>query len=191
MRRFFVIVLILYACISCSKNNSELPPGVIPSEINGVITEIDVTPINITTPDKGTFLISMNNTIYKVVFNAVVQAQSNAVISFATDTILNNESKEFANLGKDAIAYNPVKENEVVINFNDGRKVSGQFTLYTSFGGIFGEQLISQWRDSIDHTKPNQKAKDDIRNFIKRYGDIDGPGPDNTPVYLSAQVSKS
>jgi hypothetical protein len=132
----------------------------------------------------------MNNTFYKVDFNAVEQSQSNAELLFASDTLLINESREFANFGKDAIAYNPLRENEITIFFDDGRKISGLFNSFTTFHGVFGEVLISQWRDSNDPAKPNQKAKDDITGFIKRYSDKDGPGPGITPIYLFIKVSK-
>ncbi|MEJ7679667.1 MAG: hypothetical protein WKG06_17765 [Segetibacter sp.] len=191
MGRLLVLLLLLNALISCSKKEEGLlPPVVIPDIINGTINEIDVTPLNITTPDKGSLLISANNTIYKVEFNATDQSQYNAILFFESDTILTNDSREFANLGKDAIAYNPVAKNEITINFKDGRKISGMFDPGTSFGGVFGEQLISQWRDPSDPAKPNQKAKDDIINFIHLYADKDGPGSDITPIYLSVTVSK-
>lgn len=191
MYRLLVVLLLLNALISCSKKEEvPNPPLVIPDIINGIITEFNVTSLNITTPDKGSLLISMNNTIYKVEFNATDQPQSNAILFFKSDTILIDESREFANFGKDAIAYTPVGQNEIMINFKDGRKISGMFDLITSFGGVFGEQLISQWRDPGDPAKPNQKAKDDIRNFVQRYSDKDGPGPDITPVYLSVTVAK-
>ncbi len=191
MPRLLVLLLLLTALISCSKKEEEqTPPVVIPDVINGTITEVNVTPLDITTPDKGSLLVSANNTIYKVEFNATDQLQSNATLNFESDTILTNDSREFANLGKDAIAYNPVAENEITIYFKDGRKISGGFNFNTSFGGVFGEQLISQWRDPGDPAKPNQKAKDDIRTFVQRYTDKDGSGPDITPVYLSVTVSK-
>ena len=191
MRRLIVLLLLINALISCSKKEEELnPPVVIPDVINGSINEINVTPLDITTPDKGSLSISMNNTIYKVDFNATDQAQSNATLFFESDTILTEESREFANFGKDAIAYRPVGANKITINFKDGRKISGLFDPITSFGGVFGEQLISQWRTSNDPAKPNQKAKDDIRNFVQRYSDKDGPSSGNTPVFLSVTVSK-
>jgi hypothetical protein len=158
--------------------------------INGVITEFNVTPIDINTPDKGTFLISANNTVYKVTFNAMAESESNAVLTFDSDTILTDESREFANLGKDAIAYNPVADNEILVLFNDGRKIDGVFNSYTSFGGVFGAATISQWRDPGDPSKPTQKAKDDIMNLVRRYSDQDGPGPQTHPQYLSVNVSK-
>lgn len=191
MCRLIVILSFVASMISCAKKeDGTIPPAVIPDIINGFVTEVNVTPLNITTPDKGSFLISVNNTIYKVEFDAADEAQSNATFRFVTDTILTAQSREFANLGKDVIAYNPVAANQIEIRFNDGRKVSGQFTSYTSFGGVFGEQLISQWRDPADPSKPTQKAKDDILNFIHRYSDKDGPGADITPTYLLVTVSK-
>src|SRR5687767_8247144 len=101
MSRLLLFLVILTASVSCSKNEKGLPPVVIPDMIDGVILEINVTPINITTPDKGSLLISMQNTIYKVDFNAVAQAQSNATLFFASDSILRDDSREFAPLGKD------------------------------------------------------------------------------------------
>lgn len=192
MRLLLVLLLVLNVLISCSKNEAgPTPPVVIPDIIYGVINEINVTPSDITTPDKGSLFISANNTIYKVEFNATDSSQSNATLFFASDTILTNDSREFANLGKDAVAYNPVADNEITISFKDGRKISGLFDLVTSFGGVFGEQLISQWREPNDPAKPNQKAKDDIRNFVRRYADKDGSGSGITPVYLSVTVTKS
>ena len=192
MRRFLILLLVLSAFISCSKKEDGTNPTVvIPDIIDGVITELDLTPINITTPDKGSFLISNNNNaVYKVDFNAVDQSQSNAVLIFASVTLLINESREFANLGKDVVGYNPLKENGITIFFNDGRKVSGSINASTTFTGVFGQTLISQWRDPNDPAKPNQKAKDDLISFIERYADKDGPGPGFTPTYLFIQVSK-
>lgn len=190
MLRIVVILLVLTSSFSCSDKDNDLPPVVIPDTINGVIMEINVTPINITTPDKGSLLISMNNTVYSVEFNAVNQSQSNATLFFASDTIIRDESREFSNLGKDAVAYNPVGPNEVTINMYDGKKVFGWFNPSTSFGGVFGEQLITQWRTPGDPSKPNQKAKDDIGKFVKLYADKDGTGPGVTPVYLFVQVTK-
>ena len=193
MRRLIILLLLFNALISCSKNEEEQlnpPVVVIPDIINGLINEFNVTPLDITTPDKGSLSISMNNTNYKVDFNATDEAKSNATLFFGSDTILTDESREFASFGKDAIAYRPVGENEITINFKDGRKISGIFHPIASFGGVFGEQLISEWRTSNDPAKPNQKAKDDIRSFVQRYSDKDGPGSGNTPVYLSVTVSK-
>ena len=189
MSRLLIFVLIITTTLSCSKNDKTLPPAVIPGMIDGVIVEINVTPINITTPDKGSLLISMNNTVYKVDFNAVPQAQSNATLFFASDTILTDDSREFANLGKDMIAYNPLSGNEVTIRFTDGRKIFGWFWLGTSFGGEFGENLISTWRTPGDPAKPNQKAKDDLSYFVKLYRDNNGPAPGITSVYLFVEVS--
>ena len=189
--RLSCFLLLLTVLASCSKKEgTTLPPVVIPDKIDGVVYEFNVTPVNITTPDKGVLLISMNNTLYRVEFRAAEQAASNAVLHFASDSILTNASREFANLGKDAVAYNPVADNEIDINFKDGRKIRGLFTHITNFGGTFGEQLIAQWRQPGDPARPNQKAKDDIRNFVQRYDDKDGPGPDMAPIYLSATVTK-
>jgi hypothetical protein len=191
MYRFFVLFLLLGAFISCSKKDGgSTTPVVIPDIIDGVITEFNLTPLDINTPDKGTFFISANNTIYKVDFNAAAQPASNARLIFESDTILTDQSREFANLGKDAIAYNPVADNLISIFFDDGRKVTGSFNVNTSFGGIFGEALISQWRDPSDPAKPTQKAKDDIINLVHRYSDKDGPGPETAPQYLFVKVSK-
>lgn len=192
MCRLLLFFLMFSIFISCSKNEGGSPPPVvIPDAIEGAITEFSVTPLDINTPDKGGFLISANNTIYKVEFNAVAQSSSNATILFASDTILTDESREFANFGKDAIAYSPVRENQILLLFNDGKKVNGSFNLNTSFGGVFGAALISQWRDSTDPAKPTQKAKNDLINLVQRYSDKDGPGPGTTPQYLFAKVSKS
>src|SRR4051794_20802799 len=178
MNRFLMLFLVLSTFISCSKDE-ERPPStpVIPDIINGVVTEFNVTPIDINTPDKGEFLIFMNGIFYKVDFNAVAESESNAYLLFDSDTILTDQSREFANLGKDAVAYNPVADNQILVQFNDGRKINGLFNASTSFGGVFGEALISQWRTPNDPAKPTQKAKDDIRNFVQRYSDKDGPGP--------------
>jgi hypothetical protein len=191
MYRFLVLFLVLSAVISCSKNEEvSSTPVVIPNVIDGAITEFNVTPLDINTPDKGTFFISANNTNYRVDFNAAAQAASNARLIFESDTILTDQSREFANLGKDAIAYNPVAENLISIFFDDGRKITGLFDFNTSFGGVFGEALISQWRDPSDPSKPTQKAKDDIINLVQRYSDKDGPGPETAPQYLFVKVSK-
>src|SRR5687767_441718 len=126
MNRWLVFFLVLGAFISCTKNeDGSSTPDIIPNVINGVITEFTVTPLDINTPDKGTFFISANNTNYKVDFDAVAKAESNAILMFESDTILIDESREFANLGQDAIAYHPVAENEISILFDDGRKVDG------------------------------------------------------------------
>jgi len=192
MYRLFVFFLLVSTFISCSKNeDGPLPPDVIPDIIEGVITEFNVTPVDINTPDKGTFFIAVNSTRYKVDFDAAAQSASNATLIFETDTILTDQSREFANLGPDAIAYYPVAENEITVSFHDGRRVKGLFDLNTSFGGVFGAALISQWRDPNDPTKPTQKAKDDIINLVQRYSDRDGPGPETAPQYLFVRVSKS
>src|SRR5688572_1553556 len=192
MYRFFIVFLLISAFfISCSKDDKGQPtPDPIPDVINGVITEIDLTPVDITTPGTGRFFISANNTRYQVEFSAVALAASNATLTFDTDTILTDQSREYANLGIDVISYNPVKENQIIMSFNDGRRVTGVFDFNTSFGGVFGETLISQWRDPSDPSKPNQKAKDDIINLVRRYGDKDGPGPEISPQFLFATVSR-
>jgi hypothetical protein len=191
MSRFVVFLLLLANLISCSKDDDKpLPPVVIPDIINGVVLELNVTPTNITTPQKGTVTVFATNTTYRVEFNAVQQAQSNATLSFESDTILTDASREFSNFGKDAIAYNPVAVNEMTIRFNDGKKVVAAFNAGTSVGGVFGEQLIAQWRSAGDPAKPNQKAKDDFKSFMKLYEDADGAGPATSPVYLFAEVVK-
>jgi len=190
MYRLLVSFSVLSVFISCSKDEP-VPsgPSAIPPTIDGFVTEFSLAPIDLTTPDKGGFYIFANNTRYEVTFNAVANnAAYNAVLVFATDTILYDLSREFTNLGNDAIAYNPVSPNIIKVMFTDGRKVTGYFDPNTSFGGIFGAAVISQWRDPSDPTKPTQKAKDDIINLIHRYGDKDGPGPETAPQYLFAEV---
>ena len=190
MYRFLALFLVVGTFISCSKDeDGPSTPVVIPDVINGVIAEFNLTPLDISTPDKGTFLISNVNTVYRVDFNVTTQAASNAFIIFTSDSILTDQSREFANLGKDAIAYNPVAENEISILFNDGRRVSGSFNLNTTFGRVFGSAVISQWRDPNDPAKPNQKAKDDIMGLVYRYRDKDGPGPETPRQYLFVTVS--
>lgn len=192
MYKFLVFFLALGTFTSCSKDEAgPSTPDVIPAIIDGEITEFTLTPSGITTPDKGEFFIAANNTRYKVNFDAIAGPASNAILVFESDTILNDQSREFANLGQDFIAYNPVAPNQVSILFNDGRRVTGLFTLYTSFGGVFGETIISQWRDPVDPTKPTQKAKDDLIHLAQRYADKDGPGPETAPQYLFVQVVKS
>jgi hypothetical protein len=183
-------VVFLISAVSCSNDDKALPPVVIPDNINGPITEITVTPINITTPDKGSLSISMNNTVYKVQFNAVAQAQSNGSLSFASDTIIRDDSRAFANLGPDAIAYNPVGPNQIIFHLDNGKKIMGYFDTNTSFGGTFGQALIATWRDPADPAKPTPKAKSDISKFVSLYADKDGSGPGLAPVYLSVQVTK-
>lgn len=193
MRRCIVFLLLLAVFVSCSKEEKggALPPSVIPNIISGTVYEINVTPLDITTPDKGFLTIFMNDVLYKVQFDATDSSQSNARLYFATDSILTSESREYANLGRDAIAYNPLAENDIEMIFKDGRKVLGHFSDgVTSFGGTFGEQVIAQWRDPTDPSKPTQKAKDDVRALVRRYADKDGTGPGSTPTYLSVTVSK-
>ena len=193
MCRFLTLSLLAGSILfSCSKDEQEQPaPDEIPKVINGVITEIELTPVNLTTPGLGTFFIAANNTRYRVEFNAVDYAASNAILIFDTDTILNDLSREYANLGSDAISYNPVRENQITLSFHDGRKVTGYFDFNTSFGGVFGQSVISEWRDPSDPSKPTQKAKDDIINLVHRYDDKDGPGPEIAPQYILATVSKT
>ena len=192
MFRLLQILLLVSVLVSCSNKDNGTPPVVIPDVIFGPISEIMVTPINITTPDKGTLLISMNNVNYKVEFDAVAQAQSNATLTFASDTIIRDDSRAFANLGADVVAYNPVGPNEIIIRFNNGsgKRITGSMNALSSFGGQFGQALISTWATPGDPAKPNQKAKDDISKFVKLYADSDGSGPGVAPVYLLVQVSK-
>jgi len=190
MYRFLVFFILLSIFTSCSKNDDNTPPPVvIPDNLNGVIIEFNLTPVDINTPGKGTFLISVNNTIYKVDFNAVDESESNAILLFSNDTILTDQSRELGNIGRDAVVYNPVRDNEILVEFNDGRKIDGVFNIYTSFGGVFGEALISQWREPNDPSKPTQKAKDDIINLVQRYSDKDGPGPETKPQPLFVTIS--
>ncbi len=190
MYRFLIYSFLLLSLISCSKNDVPVTPAPIPGIIDGIITEFSVTPKDITTPEKASFLISLNSTVYKVDIDAVAQSQSNAELLFASDTVLVNDSREIGNFGKDEVAYNPVKENTIFVIFNDGRKVTGTFQPFTVFRGVFGESLIAQWREPNDPSKPNQKAMDDITAFIKRYSDKDGPGSGTEPTYILATVSK-
>jgi hypothetical protein len=191
MYRLLVLFWVFSTFISCSKNeDGSSTPVVIPDNIDGVITEFTVAPLDINTPDKGTFFISANNTRYKVDFDATTEPSSNAILIFESDTILTDQSREFANLGPDAVAYNPVADNLISIFFHDGRKITGSFNSNTSFGGVFGAALISQWRGPGDPAKPTQKAKDDIINLVHRYADKDGPGPETSPQYLSVTISK-
>lgn len=191
MFRLLVFVVACGIYISCSKNENKTPPvEVIPDVINGSVAEITLTPINLTTPDKGNFYIFSNNTRYLVEFNAVSNAQSNAILIFDSDTILSDDSREYTNLGNDAVSYNPLRGNNITLILNDGKKVNGSFDINTSFGGVFGEAIINQWRTPGDPAKPTQKAKDDIINLVHRYGDKDGPGPDLAPQYLFAKISK-
>ena len=189
MYRFLIPFFVLSIFISCSKDeDGPPPPAAIPGIIDGFVTEFSLAPIDLTTPDKGGFYILSNNARYEVVFNAVANAASNAIITFATDTILYDLSREFTNLGNDAIAYNPVSPNLIRVIFTDGRKVTGYFDPNTSFGAVVGAAVISTWREPSDPTKPTQKAKDDIINLVHRYADKDGPGPESNPQYLFAEV---
>jgi hypothetical protein len=190
MFRIIVLLFVLTTIVSCSNKDNGQPPVVIPDNINGPISEVMVTPVNITTPDKGSLVISMNNVNYKVEFNAVAQSQSNATLSFVSDTIIRDDSRAFANLGVDVVAYNPVGPNEITIRFTNGNIIFGWFDGHSSFGGTFGQALISTWATPGDPAKPNQKAKSDISKFVGLYKDSDGPGPTVTPIYLLVQVSK-
>src|SRR5258708_796083 len=133
MHRLFVFCMVVGGFISCSKNQGgSAPPDKIPDIIEGVITEFIVTPTDINTPDRGTFFINANNRRYQVDFTAAAQSASDAILRFASDTILNDQSREFTNLGRDAIAYNPLAPNEISILFNDGRRVTGTFDINSS-----------------------------------------------------------
>jgi hypothetical protein len=189
MLRLFILAFVVIVLNSCSESSKDLPVAPIPDVINGVVISFMATPTNITTPDKTSFVVSMQNTRYTVTLSAVPQSQSNAMVLFATDTVLVDESREFANLGKDAVSYNPVFANEITIRFTDGRRISAYFDLNTDFGGTFGETLISTWRVPNDPAKPNQKARDDLKNFLKRYMDADGPGPAISPTYFVVNVA--
>jgi len=187
-----MLLSVLRILISCSNDPVDPPPPpVIPSAINGFVTEMGLTPLDLNTPDKGSFYIFDYNVRYQVVFNATTNAAANAVLAFNTDTILNDLSREFTNLGTEAIAYNPVAPNQIILTFNDGRKVTGFFDSNTSFCGVFGAAVIAQWRDPADPSKPTQKAKDDIINLVHRYKDKDGPGPDISPQYLFAEIFRT
>lgn len=191
MPRIVIAIIVLFHMISCGKDNTnQPPPPPIPATLTGIITEFQLAPVDLNTPGAGSFLILAENTLYKVDFNAASVTASNALIFIENDTILTDQSREFANLGPETVSYNPVKENEVTLSFNDGRKVEAVFTLNTSFGGTFGADVINQWRTPGDPTKPTQKAKDDLINLVRRYRDKDGPGPDITPQHLVATISR-
>lgn len=191
MHRLLFVLVALITLISCSKNNddNDNPPIEIPDIITGFATEFSVIPQDLTTPKTGVLLVAMNNTFYKVEFAAVPQSQHNAEIVFLSDSILTADSREFANFGQDIVAYTPVHENELELIFTDGRKVTAIFDNNTFFAGTFGQTTISLWRDGTDPLKPNQKAKDDIAELMRRYSDADGAGPETTPTYLSVKVS--
>jgi hypothetical protein len=58
MCRLLILFGVVSIFISCSKNEDGfVPPDIIPDIIDGVVTEFNVTPIDINTPDKGTFFI--------------------------------------------------------------------------------------------------------------------------------------
>ena len=190
MDRLITISVLALSFFSCSKDDVSVTPTPIPNIIEGIVTEFRVTPTDINTPNKASFLISLNNTIYKVDLDAVPQSQSNTELLFATDTVLIDESREVGDFGKDEVAYNPLRENTVFVIFNDGRKVTGMFQPFTVFRGVFGESLIAQWRETNDPAKPNQKAMNDLAAFMRRYKDKDGPGNGTEPTYILATVSK-
>lgn len=191
MFRLYCFVLAL-ASISCSKNETgPSTPPVIPDIIDGDVLEFRLMQVDVNTPDKGTFFVNVTNTKYRIDFTVTSEAESNAIFKFDSDTILTGQSREFANVGSGAIAYSPVADNRIVVFFHDGRKISGVFNLNTSFGGVFGEALIAQWRDPVDPAKPTQKAKDDLLNMAQRLTDKDGAGPETTPQYFFMKVSKS
>jgi hypothetical protein len=193
MNRIIIVLLSALPFIGCSKSDDPDPAVTpIPDIIQGQVREIDVTPVDINTPGQGSFIISMTGALYKVQFNATTQAESNAILLFANDTMLIEESREFGNFGFDVVAYNPVKENELLVQFNDGgKRIEGQFNQNTSFGGAFGRDLIEQWRETNVPNKPNQKAKDDITNFVSRYADSNGGEVGATPTYLKVTVTRN
>ena len=185
----FIFVAVI---ASCSKDDNPRPvTSMIPDVIDGVMDEINLITSDLNTPDKGVFFIYANNVRYEVEFSATSNAASNSLLLFETDTILTDQSREYSNLGADAISYNPVRDNKMTLTFNDGRKITGVFDVNTSFGGVFGQAIISQWRDPMDPTKPTQKAKDDLTRLVNHYRDKDGPGPQTTPQYLFARVTKT
>lgn len=187
-RLLFVLSLVL-AMGSCSKSNDTPPVTPVPDVINGTITDFSVTPINLNTPDKGTMLISMTGALYKVQFNVVPEAQANAKISFGTDSVLVDESRESGNFGQDVISYIPVAPNEVIFTFKEGpKKINGVFSYLTGFGGTFGSDIIASWRSPSDPSKPNAKAKEDLMNLVRRYMDSNGSEPGISPVHLAVSV---
>src|ERR1700741_1774946 len=96
-RRLFAMIFLFSLLSSCSKNKVTQVAVVIPDYINGEVAEFNLSPIDLNTPGKGTFFIFANNTKYKVDFNATTQAASNAILRFSSDTILNDQSREYAN----------------------------------------------------------------------------------------------
>lgn len=191
MYRSVLVFVCASVLASCSKNETEIPVTPIPDIIQGQIREIDVDPIDINTPDKATMVISMNDALYKVQFNVTTEQLSNATLFLASDTILVDESREFGNFGQDIVSYNPVGANEMIFDFPaGGKKIEGIFNFNTSFGGEFGKDQIAQWREANVPNKPNQKAKDDIRNFIRKYMDSNGAEPGIRPLFLSVSVSR-
>lgn len=191
MYRLLFLISVMVVFISCSKDHRPAPaPTPIPDEITGEVRDFTLTPIDLNTPDKGVLFISTIDSRYKVQFNAADGPAANARMSFKTDTILTDQSREYTNLGIDAVAYNPVADNQISIIFNDGREVNGIVDLATNFGGVFGQSVISQWRDPNDPSRPTQKAKDDFMNLIRRYDDKDGPGPGSVPQFLVVTITR-
>ncbi len=191
MSRILIVLVVLSAFMSCNKEDAPIPQTPIPDNIFGNVREIEVSPTDINTPDKGFMVISMQDALYKVQFNATTQAQSNATLFFENDTVLIKESREYGNFGVDAVAYNPVKPNAVIFTFSQGpKKIEGVFNANTSFGGTFGAQLISQWRKPNAPTEPTQQAFDDLMQFVGRYMDSNGNEPGITPTYLNVTVSR-
>jgi hypothetical protein len=192
MYRLTIVLAAICVLVSCSKSSA--PPTTItpiPDIIIGQVREIDLRPVDINTPGQAFLVISMNDALYKVQFDATSQAESNATIFFATDTILVDESREFGNFGQDVVSYNPLYANELLIEFKEGgKRVSGEFNSNTSFGGTFGRDLISQWREASVPNKPNQKAKDDLQNLVRKYMDSNGDEPGIIPTYLAVTVSR-
>ncbi len=190
MNRTLLLILTLFILGACSKDDVAKPtPPNIPPILDGVITEFNLSPKDLTTPGEGDFVLFANATFYNVTFDATAKTDSNAYIIFASDTILNDQSREFSNLGNDEVAWFPIRPNQVIIFFTDGRKITGTFDAAATFGGVFGESVIGSWREQADPAKPNQKAKDDIIHLVHRYADIDGPGPETDRQYIFAKVA--
>lgn len=191
MRKIVIVFISWVALLSCKKDST--PPTVtpVPDIIRGQVREIEVVPVDVNTPGQGSMVVQMNDALYKVQFNVTAQAQSNASLYFANDTLLADESREYGNFGQDVVAYSPLRENEILIEFSQGTKrIEGSVSFYTGFVGVFGRNQISQWRESNDPSKPNAMAREDIRNFISRYMDSNGDEAGMSPLYLSVSVAR-
>jgi hypothetical protein len=108
MYRLLLALLIVTTWSSCSRNNDDSnnnPPPTVPNIITGYVSEFSVDPVDMTTPEKATLLVSMNNTFYRVEIAPAAQSEHNATISFLSDSILTTDSREFANFGPDIAAY--------------------------------------------------------------------------------------